>query len=381
MERQTNPYRPGFNQRPVRLVGRDQILAAAQENMDVAELDRRMPTPLILVGTRGVGKTVVLGRIAEDAATTRSWPHVGIEIRPDAPFTPELLQRLEEATASLRQQTPTSTQRSRVSGGKVSAQVFGIGAEVDVIRAEKPPSAVPLDTAMEAAARAAMACDAGLVLTIDELQLANRSELSNLTAVLQQHIDDGWPIVLVAAGLPSLRERDRTVSYLERAQWEDLRPLSREHTLDALTGPAAAASRPMDPAAAAILADACGGYPFAVQLMGHHAWRASHGSATIEAPHARTARTAAHRALSAGLYASRWQDAAPREREYLAALAALPTGGGGGDVARALGRPPADVSYLRDRLIKKGTLYPEGGLLRFIVPGLGDWIREQGDLP
>jgi hypothetical protein len=377
--RAPNPYRPGFNQAPARLVGRDAVIAAATEALEIAALDGRTPRPLLLVGPRGVGKTVSLGEIASLAGQEHGWPTVAVELRPGTPFTPELVERLQAAATLLGQATVEKSGRLSVSGGKVTARVFGVGGEVHVRHAQDGPAAVPLDEALTAAAEAAVACGGGLVVTVDELQLADRAELANLAAVLQQHVGDHWPLVVAGAGLPSLRERDRSVTYLERGEWHELGLLDRADTVEALTGPAADAGRPMDEEAAKVLADASGGYPYAIQVLGHHAWRASHGQGRIEGEHARAALAAAQRDLSAGLYASRWNDASPKEREYLAALARLPEGSGGGDVARKLGEPTSKVSYLRDRLIKKGTLFPERGALRFLVPGMAQWVREHAE--
>ena len=105
-ERQANPYRPGFNQAPAELAGREDILAAANEALDVAALDGRTPRPLILIGTRGVGKTVILNEIATIAATRLSWLTVGVEVRPQTPFLPDLIDRLEHARDLYRQAPP-----------------------------------------------------------------------------------------------------------------------------------------------------------------------------------------------------------------------------------------------------------------------------------
>ena len=63
------------------------------------------------------------------------------------------------------------------------------------------------------------------------------------------------------------------------------------------------------------LADASGGYPYAIQVMGHHACRASNASDTIEHTHASDSIVAADEDLAAGLYESRWQADSPKERE------------------------------------------------------------------
>jgi type II secretory pathway predicted ATPase ExeA len=114
-----------------------------------------------------------------------------------------------------------------------------------------------------------------VVLTLDEAHLATRQELAALAALLQEGTGERWPVVVVIAGLPSMRAPEHSVTYLERGAWHELGLLSPQETIRALRLPAEAAGRPMDDDAAAQLAQASGGYPYAVQLYGHHAWRAS----------------------------------------------------------------------------------------------------------
>ena len=57
MARPTNPYRPGFNAAPPAFVGRERLLGAVREALAIAALDGRTPRPIIITGTRGVGKT------------------------------------------------------------------------------------------------------------------------------------------------------------------------------------------------------------------------------------------------------------------------------------------------------------------------------------
>lgn len=374
--RQPNPFRPGFNQPPAKLVGRDAVLAAAAEALEVAALDARTPRPIILVGPRGVGKTVSLGEIANLAGQKYGWPTVHVELQPRAPFTPVLIERLQTARALLSQATPGKDGRLKVTGGKVTARVLGLGAEVNLARDAPVEAAQPLAEALTATMDAALACRGGLVLTLDELQLGGRGELAALAAVAQQHVPDNWPLVIVAAGLPSLREPDRSVTYLERGEWHELGLLSLADARSALAEPARSAGRPMDERACEILANASGGYPYAVQVLGHHAWRASSGRPRIEVDHAEAAVKAAQADLSAGLYASRWADASDKEREYLLTLAKLPPGSGNADIARAWGQAAKQLSYLRDRLIKKGTLFPDRNALRFMVPGMRSWLLQ-----
>ena len=86
----------------------------------------------------------------------------------------------------------------------------------------------------------------------------------------------------------------------------------------------------------------------------------------------------AQRDLAAGWYSTRWTDSSEREKGYLAALVQLTISGDhpiGADVARALGQAPSAVTYLRARLLQKGTICTEGRALRFAVPGMATWIE------
>lgn len=229
---------------------------------------------------------------------------------------------------------------------------------------------------------AAQVHEAGLVITVDELQFADRSELADFAATVQQHVPDNWPLVIVLAGLPSIRDTQRGVTYLERAEWHVLGLLNAVASRTALAEPAIAAGRPMSLAACDRLAEASGGYPYAIQVMGHHAWRASSASDTIEDSHAADAVAAAEEDLAAGLYESRWQDASPKEREYLLALAQLAADHHdvtAAEVARSLGKTTKAVSYLRDRLTQKGTIFAESGALRLAVPGMANWVLRSNE--
>ena len=191
---------------------------------------------------------------------------------------------------------------------------------------------------------------------------------------------DNWPLLVVVAGLPTIRDTRRTVTSFERGEWHELGLLGQDATLRALTHPAAEAGRPFDPDAAEALASASGGYPYAIQVLGHHAWRASVGADHIDLDQAKQAQRAAYDDLVAGLYASRWHDASGREQEHLLALAQLFQRSGhaiGSEVAAHLGASSSQVSYLRDRLLHKGTVFAEGPELRFLAPGMADWILQR----
>jgi hypothetical protein len=144
-----------------------------------------------------------------------------------------------------------------------------------------------------------------------------------------------------------------------------------------VTSPAATAGRPFADNAAEHLAEQAGGYPYAIQLYGHDAWRASQGQSEITIEAASAAARTARVELARGLYAQRCAQTPPREREYLTAVAELQAASGrvtGADVARHLEKAAVQLSSYRARLIQKGTLATRGDELFFAVPGMGAYI-------
>src|ERR1035438_10318181 len=97
MARVENPYRPGFNETPGELAGRDEVLDGLLDAVEVAALDGRMPRPTLLVGSRGVGKTVLLAEAAGIAGSRFGWPRVHVEMRPGTTFTADLIDALRRA--------------------------------------------------------------------------------------------------------------------------------------------------------------------------------------------------------------------------------------------------------------------------------------------
>jgi hypothetical protein len=127
--------------------------------------------------------------------------------------------------------------------------------------------------------------------------------------------------------------------------------------------------------------DHTGGYPYAIQRYGDHAWHAAAGQPQIDLPAAERAVVSAGAELELGLYASRWAHTSRGERTYLAGVAELLAEGAtptGRSVADRLGTRPQQLSMVRARLIKKGTLVARGEALDFSVPGMAGYVHRHG---
>lgn len=116
----------------------------------------------------------------------------------------------------------------------------------------------------------------GLVITVDEIHAADRSGLARLTANVQHFIQDRLPIGLVFAGLLAV------VSDLLNEAWQ---PSSAGPTKSTCTSPPCGRWKTLlpppspkhpsrsPPALVRHAAEATGGYPFLIQLVGYFLWK------------------------------------------------------------------------------------------------------------
>ena len=323
---------------------------------------------------------MLLAEIARLAGETRGWPRLRAEVTPRASLVEHLALRAVETSALFPDDEHGP--QLRVRDARLRAGVGGFGAELRLER----PTASPLDPAvrLEAAlghlAALASARGSGVVITIDEAHLAPLDDLTTVAAALQVGTEQAWPFVIVLAGLPTIREPSHIVSYLERSEWHEIDTLDEASTLAALELPAARAGRPLVSGAAQLLADAAGGYPYAIQLYGYHAWEAAETRPEIDVAAARRGMERATAELEQALYARRWAQASPREREYLAAVAELLDRGEpatGGAVAAHLGQTTPQLATCRAHLLAKGTLCATDGQLGFVIPGMTRYVLRQ----
>ncbi|MGH3494530.1 MAG: ATP-binding protein, partial [Sciscionella sp.] len=161
--RTPNPYRPGFNQVPAVLAGRDDILAGIDEALDVAALDARTPRPVMITGTRGVGKTVVLDQARRTAALEHSWLSAAIEVQPGLPFLPTLRAAIDHVHDAYAQHRP-SRGRWKLTKTTLKAGASMFGAEAELTRAEPLPPGT-LREALDRLMGIVLPLDAGLLIT------------------------------------------------------------------------------------------------------------------------------------------------------------------------------------------------------------------------
>jgi len=381
-----NPFAPGAGTPPPELAGRDALRQAVHIALERARIGRPARS-VMLVGLRGVGKTVLLDRMRSDAEAA------GMEtIRIEAPegrSLPAMLccqlreRSLISGTGRLLQVTDPGGLRA-LAGFAKSLKLKYADLEVGIDLDPEPGLAdngdleSDLQALLEAAARAAQADGTALVLFIDELQYVPEEQLASLVTALHRCAQQQVPVMLVGAGLPQLPgQMGRAKSYAERLfAFPFIGPLDATAARDALEVPAAALGVRFEPAATEAIIAATEGYPYFLQEWGKHAWDVAKQS-PITVQDVEAAAKIAIAALDESFFRVRFDRLTLAEKRYLRAMAALGPGPHrSGDVADALGRKVTAMGPIRAQLIEKGMVWsPSHGDTAFTVPMFDAYLR------
>jgi len=377
-----NPYRPGAGAPPPVLAGRENELEAIATLLGRLQAGRGERS-IVLTGLRGVGKTALLWS-AEESAEELGWVAEGLEARSDLDFPAALadrawviLRRLEhkgavrEALARLAAAIHQLRLRDPASGIEVSLEIDP-GQRSHELEADL----VALFRTLGEAARDA---GTGVLLLLDELQLAESRDLEALCAAMHDLSKRELPVAALIAGLPSLREQLLSAkTYAERLfVYRELGPLPPDAAAAALADPARAVDGGLEFGRDALdnLLRACEGYPYFIQVYGYAAWQVANPP-RVRTVDAAQAMRLGRQELDADLYAGRWSRAGERAKQYMREMAALGDGAvSSGATAATFGDPRAS-SPTRERLIEDGLIYsPARGQVEFTVPGFADYIR------
>lgn len=382
----SNPFAPGAGTQPPELAGRDEL----RETIRVAleRVRRGLPAKSILmVGLRGVGKTVLLDRMCDDAEAG------GIQTaRIEAPenrslpalLAPQLRQALLRLSRSAQAKELAQRALRGLAGFAKALKVKYADIEVGLDFDPEPGLADngdlenDLQALLEAAGEAARGAATALVLFIDELQYVPEDQLAALITALHRCAQRRLPLVLVGAGLPQLRGRTgRAKSYAERLfDFPEIGPLNPPDARIAIAKPAKAQGVEVNEDALHLIVKETRAYPYFLQEWGKHVWDAAPAS-PVTLQDVKVASKTAVAALDEGFFRVRFDRLTPVEKKYLRAMSELGPGPHrSGDVADKLGRSVTSLGPVRSQLIAKGMVWsPSHGDTAFTVPLFDEFMR------
>ena len=381
-----NPYSPGAGSPPPELAGRDRI----REQVRVAIARIRVGNAaksVLMVGLRGVGKTVLLDQMRSDAE------RAGVQtIRIEAPENRSLPAILapQLRLALLRLSHTEAAKKLAVRGLKALAGFakglkfkyhdieVGLDFEAEAGLADNGDLEGDLSALLEQVGGAAKSAGTAVVLFIDELQYLQEDQFAALISALHRCAQGKLPVTVVGAGLPQLLAlAGNAKSYAERLfDFPQIGALEPQEAELAIVKPAREKGTDFTPDAVLEIIERTRGYPYFLQEWGKHSWDIAHSS-PITFRNVTAASTEAIAALDESFFRVRFDRLTPKEKQYLRAMAELGPGPHrSGDIAALVGKPTNSLGPLRAGLILKGMIWsPNHGDTSFTVPLFDEFMK------
>jgi hypothetical protein len=386
MDAVQNPYAPGAGTPPPELAGREELREAAR--VALARIRAGKPSKsLLMVGLRGVGKTVLLDKMREDAEAA-GLRTIRVEAPENRSLPAILAPQLRIALLQLSRDEKAKDLAQRALRGlagfakalKLKYQDIEVGFdfEPEPGLADNGDLEHDLQALLEVAGSAAQKAGTALALFIDELQYVEEEQLASLITALHRTAQRGLPVALIGAGLPQLPGKmGRAKSYAERLfDFPRLGPLPAGAAATAIAEPAREQGVEFQPEALQRIIDQTQGYPYFLQEWGKHAWNTASAS-PITLHDVEQASVAAIAELDESFFRVRFDRLTSLEKRYLRAMADLGPGPHrSGDVAMRLGRGVTSLAPTRSQLVAKGMIWsPSHGDTAFTVPLFDDFMK------
>ena len=372
-----NPFAPGAGTPPPELAGRNALLERATISLRRIAIGK--PTKsMIVVGLRGVGKTVLLSEI-EEVAQAENYFTLNVEAHEDKSL-PELivpgLRRILIKLSLMEQSKELAKQGLGILKGfigslKVKLAGIEIGVKAEQGTADSGDIESDLPELIAAIGKAAKAAGRPIAIFMDELQYLKGKEFSALIMAIHKVNQKVYPVTLIGAGLPQiLAIAGNSKSYAERLfEFPQVGALGTKDARQAIVIPIEQEGEQINLDAVDEIVSLTKGYPYFLQQWAYETWNHVEAS-PITKQDVIDVSDLVLKELDQSFFKVRLDRCTKTEQKYMRALAELGAGAHkSSDIAALLGVKPASVSPTRSNLIKKGMIYsPIHGDTEFTVP-------------
>jgi AAA ATPase domain len=386
MDPRTNPFVPGAGVRPPEFAGREGLIDSAAIAFDRIK-SGFYANSFLLLGLRGVGKTVLLNALHNDAKS-KGFETIRIEVPDGAgghlarylvPNLNVMLQRLDRMKAAGdRLRRAAALLRNFAAIFQVKYEGISMGATPATPDAGSGFLDADLPELVAAVATAAAERGTAVALFIDEVQYLSKGELAALARTCHETAQNGHPFILVGAGLPQLAAMTgEAKSYAERLfLYPEVGPLADDAARKVLQEPVGRQGAGFAPEALDLIVAETQGYPYFLQTWGKVAWDVAKGP-RIEGRDVVDARPEIDAYLDQHFFRTRFDRCSPAEHSYLRAMADLGAGPHRtGDIAAKLGAASSEVAATRRSLIEAGMIYSQRhGETAFTVPLFDEFMK------
>lgn len=379
-----NPFAPGAGSQPPELAGRQEIITAADTALQRVLLGRPAQSQMLL-GLRGVGKTVLLNKI-EQLAEEHGYLTSFIEAPEDRKLVDLLYPKVHQVlrklslTEGAKSATHAALRALRSFAGtfKISVGDFEVAVDPEPGVADSGNLEYDVTELFLKVGEAAKAAGRGWALLIDEVQYLSTAELGALIVAIHRVNQKALPVLMFGAGLPAIAALSGDAkSYAERLFiFPQVDALRKEDAVNAIRQPIEEEGESIDADVLDRIVALTRGYPYFLQEWGYQVWNASAASPIAE-DCIEAAGKEALRRLDEGFFKVRIERLTPKEKEYVIAMARLGAGPyRSSDVAEMLNEKLTTLGPRRAQIIAKGMIYsPAHGDVAFTVPLFDEYLK------
>ncbi|NMM95011.1 ATP-binding protein [Bifidobacterium oedipodis] len=358
-----NPFKPTAGVMPPVLIGRSLICEDFSEGLDDGP---GAPDRLMLIsGPRGSGKTVMLIELRK-LAEQRHWFVI------DETASSGLCDRL------IAQIAPD---HGIFAGTTIKPSLMGASlGEVSIAPALRPST---LRDAMNARLKT-LGKGKGLLITIDEIQDADDTDITAIATAAQHMFRENANVAFAFAGLPQVISdllNAKVVTFLRRASLKKLGDVPLDDVRESFAHTIRSRGITIDDTALEEATQATEGYPYMIQLVGYHMWRAArrrktNASNEITAEDVQTGIIQARARLGEGVCAPVIDKLPERAVDYLKAMAKDNGPSRTQTIAKRMNATMDYANQYRVKLIEEKIINaPERGTVDFTIPYLREYLR------
>lgn len=379
MDPRRNPFVPSAGVRPPEFAGREDLVEQGAIAFDRISTGLHANS-MFLLGLRGVGKTVLLNALYEDARA-KGFETVKMEVPDDSgghlvkslvPGLSVILRRLDRISRMEHKLSlAVAALRNFAAMFRIEYEGIAMGTTPATPDAGSGDLEADLPELLRLVAEAAAARGTAIGLFIDEIQYLSKAELSALARALHEAAQSGFRLIVIGAGLPQMAALvGDAKSYAERLLlFPEVGPLGDAAARRALREPVERAGARIDEGALDLVIRETQGYAYFLQTWGKFAWdEAAQDHISEDDLHDASAAILNH--LDMNFFRVRFDRCSELEQQYLRAMAELGPGPHRtGDIASALGTNSSQVAATRSKLIRAGMIYSQRhGETAFTVP-------------
>lgn len=397
MQEFQNPFRPGAGQLPPYFAGRE------KERNDFKSLLLQSPVlkNLVLIGLKGVGKTVLLDRF-KTMAVEQGWIWAGNKIsdavsRKEQSLPMAIIADLAPLISSF---TLKPTER-KIGGNLTDGKKINLSFPVLSAMYQETPGldSDKLKYVLEVIWNTVKSRVKGIVLAYDEAQILKdqatekQYPLSFLLEVIQYLQSKKIPYLLVLSGLPTLFQNlTEARTYSEKTfQIISLDKLNNKESREAILKPIQSKACPVtfNEHVISEIIKHSRGYPYFIQFYCKESFDSilQQGKLGIKVPNFRIPEII--RKLDSDFYSESWNQITDRQRELLSVIAKLPTANEEFTIkdmilkSAAISRRPFKAAHINNMIIKLmdfGLIFKRRwSKYLFAVPLFADYINRQAD--